>query len=71
MLSVMVGILVGVFAIYIYFCRKARRPVVRAVSLGLMTFGLLLGVPKFIWRVTSPGMSPPRGCSTSNNFCDR
>eukprot|EP00438_Fugacium_kawagutii_P006480 Skav231964 [mRNA] locus=scaffold2806:209413:210204:+ [translate_table: standard] len=53
----MVGTLFGTFAIYIYFCQKARRPVIRGVSFALLVFGLLLCVPKFVWGVTSPGMS--------------
>lgn len=53
-LSSLILLLVGLFLVYIYLSRNARRPLARRLSFALMILGLLLGVPKFLSQVANP-----------------
>ncbi|CAJ1388371.1 unnamed protein product [Effrenium voratum] len=58
LLCSIVTMLVGLFAVYVYLSRRAKRPRARSLSFGLMTFGFLLGLPSFLWHAANPTLLP-------------
>lgn len=57
-LSSLILFLVGLFLVYGYLSQNAKRPLARRLSFALMSLGLLLGVPKFLWQVAYPTLVP-------------